>query len=171
MRTKGFTIVELLIVTVVIAILATISIVAYNGIQERARQTKIDSDMTQLEKAITIARFNSGEIALRYVTGSVHTGTGCWSKADGTDLAALASTDPCIAQYNATLEAISTASDMDVRGLRDPWGRPYLIDENEQETASCQSDRIGIYTRPFVTDGAVNVYNSGNTQPITTVTC
>jgi prepilin-type N-terminal cleavage/methylation domain-containing protein len=40
MKTKsGFTIVELLIVIVVIAILATISIVAYNGIQSRARDS------------------------------------------------------------------------------------------------------------------------------------
>lgn len=37
---SGFTIVELLIVIVVIAILATISIVAYNGIQQRAQNTK-----------------------------------------------------------------------------------------------------------------------------------
>ena len=40
---KGFTIVELLIVIVVIAILAAISIVAYNGIQSRANNTKIVS--------------------------------------------------------------------------------------------------------------------------------
>lgn len=36
-KKKGFTIVELLIVVVVIAILAAITIVAYNGIQARAR--------------------------------------------------------------------------------------------------------------------------------------
>ena len=39
-KQRGFTIVELLIVIVVIVILAAISIVAYNGIQERARNTK-----------------------------------------------------------------------------------------------------------------------------------
>jgi len=37
---SGFTIVELLIVIVVIAILAAISIAAYNGIQQRANNTK-----------------------------------------------------------------------------------------------------------------------------------
>lgn len=38
-RKSGFTIVELLIVIVVIAVLAAISIVAFNGIQQRARNT------------------------------------------------------------------------------------------------------------------------------------
>ncbi len=37
---SGFTLVELLIVIVVIAILATISIISYNGIQQRARNTQ-----------------------------------------------------------------------------------------------------------------------------------
>lgn len=41
----GFTIVELLIVIVVIAILATISVVAYNGISGRANDTTVQSDI------------------------------------------------------------------------------------------------------------------------------
>ena len=51
-KQKGFTIVELLIVIVVIAILAAITIVAYNGIQNRARSSQMVSGMTQYVKAL-----------------------------------------------------------------------------------------------------------------------
>ena len=40
---SGFTIVELLIVIVVIAILAAITIVAYTGVQERAEASALQS--------------------------------------------------------------------------------------------------------------------------------
>jgi prepilin-type N-terminal cleavage/methylation domain-containing protein len=46
-RYSGFTIVELLIVIVIIAILATLSIVAYNGIQNRAQEAAAISAASQ----------------------------------------------------------------------------------------------------------------------------
>lgn len=49
---RGFTIVELLIVIVVIAILATISIVAFNGINARANDSKTRSAVHQFEVAL-----------------------------------------------------------------------------------------------------------------------
>ena len=51
-RPDGFTIVELLIVIVVIAILAAITIVAFNGIQDRARNSSIQTDLTNFAKKI-----------------------------------------------------------------------------------------------------------------------
>ena len=56
MRSKGFTIVELLIVIVVIAILAAISIVAYRGIQDRAHNTTVQSDLRNVASKIELYR-------------------------------------------------------------------------------------------------------------------
>lgn len=50
--TSGFTIVELLIVIVIIGILAAITIVTYNGIQERARISSVSSALSQVTRKI-----------------------------------------------------------------------------------------------------------------------
>lgn len=55
---NGFTIVELLIVVVVIAILAAITIVSYNGIQNRARQSAAASTLRQA--VIKISLYSAG---------------------------------------------------------------------------------------------------------------
>ena len=53
-RTTGFTIVELLIVVVVIAILAAITIVAYNGVQNRAKLSIAQSDLAAIQKQFEV---------------------------------------------------------------------------------------------------------------------
>lgn len=58
--TSGFTIVELLIVIVVIGILAAITIVAYNGIQNRAYDTTVQSDLNAIAKKIATESVDSG---------------------------------------------------------------------------------------------------------------
>lgn len=58
---RGFTIVELLIVIVVIAILAAITIVAYSGIQNRARDVAVLTSFDAYEKAFQIAHIKDGQ--------------------------------------------------------------------------------------------------------------
>lgn len=57
---KGFTVVELLIVIVIIGILATLTIISYSGVREDARNAKILSDINQVNKLIGIYYAKNG---------------------------------------------------------------------------------------------------------------
>ena len=64
MRRTGFTIVELLIVIVVIAVLASISVVAYSGIQERAKNSQTVAAVGQWHKALEMYAVENGRYPL-----------------------------------------------------------------------------------------------------------
>lgn len=68
-KQAGFTIVELLIVIVVIAILAAISVVAYTGIQERARDAQRLQDMATIKKALLMYNATHGGVPTVYTFG------------------------------------------------------------------------------------------------------
>lgn len=57
---RGFTIIELLVVIVVIAILAAITFVAYGGVQDRAKNTQAKADITQLQKRVDLYAVQNG---------------------------------------------------------------------------------------------------------------
>lgn len=73
----GFTIVELLIVVVVIAILAAISIVAYTNIQNRAYDSAVQHDLNSFAKKIELAAAETGRYPAAGATrqGGVSTGS------------------------------------------------------------------------------------------------
>ena len=126
---RGFTIVELLIVVVVIAILAAITVVAYNGIQERSKVSRANTELRMLEKAILAARNTQGKNLMDM------TGSNCTRCSDQV-------------RYELTLDRIGAAAAMNLSGLKkgDPWGERYAIDENEGEGANpCNNrDSIGL---------------------------
>lgn len=59
-KQKGFTIVELLIVIVIIGILATIVIVTFTGIQKKARDSKRQTDINAVNSQIAAFYTNYG---------------------------------------------------------------------------------------------------------------
>jgi len=59
-RPRGFTIVELLIVIVVIGILAAITIVSFNGVQGKATEAGVKSDLANAGKKIELLKVTLG---------------------------------------------------------------------------------------------------------------
>jgi general secretion pathway protein G len=111
---KGFTIVELLIVIVVIGILAAITIVAYSGIQARSRTAAATADLRSLEKAMLMYRADYGKLPLAadWYSGTTMPPTSRWAT-------------EVIAGLKA--EKIISTSALE----KDPWGQYYWYDNND----------------------------------------
>jgi len=93
----AFTIVELLIVIVIIAILAAITIVSYNGIQQRAQTDQQAAALRQYASAYNQYTINNGQYAYGNLStssgnfGCIYQATNCytgWDSALTADLAA-----------------------------------------------------------------------------------
>lgn len=74
---NGFTIVELLIVIVVIAILAAITIVAYNGIQTRTKNSSTQAAISQLQRQVEAYAAETGSFPSTGSLGNVYTDSNC----------------------------------------------------------------------------------------------
>ena len=81
---KGFTIVELLIVIVVIAILASITIVSFNGISKRAITATLGSDLSNSTKAIMLYQLNGNNDSYPTSLSMLNDGSGVRPSGDNT---------------------------------------------------------------------------------------
>lgn len=96
---KGFTIVELLIVIVIIGILAAITIVAYNGIQNRGKTASGQSNANAIVKKLEA--YNAVNSA--YPTTKTQIQGTAESKIEGLPAATTAGTKPIIVPATDTL--------------------------------------------------------------------
>jgi prepilin-type N-terminal cleavage/methylation domain-containing protein len=134
-RTKqtGFTIVELLIVIVVIGILAAITIVAYNGIQQRAQNSKTTSAVNAYIKGLSIYASDNGAYPASFAATNVaclgedYIGDKCWDSS-GTYIEDSALTTALKTVMGSTLPMPSLSSKPNSGILYLPKNRHYQLD-------------------------------------------
>lgn len=116
-RGSGFTIVELLIVIVVIGILAAITIVAFNGVQSRARTSQVNSTLSNYKKAMQAYKVRVGELP---PTGDAWNGD----------------TNP--PSCPTIVSVVNTLNTEGYSGLSttDPWGNCWGYDDNDCNSGS-----------------------------------
>ncbi|NCU38291.1 type II secretion system protein [Candidatus Saccharibacteria bacterium] len=102
-KKSGFTIVELLIVIVVIAILAAITVVAYNGVQQRARDSERKTELALLAKSIKLYAVDTGNYATTGCGNGVGTG---WLHYDYDGAGPLISINACLAANGHLLKPV-----------------------------------------------------------------
>jgi prepilin-type N-terminal cleavage/methylation domain-containing protein len=189
-KSPGFTIVELLIVIVVIAVLAAIAIGAYNGIQDRAKASALASDITQWKKTSELHKItNNIECPANYVfvygNSSLGTNDFCVMKYEAKNVGGVATSQPASAPWAniSHTSAISVASSAcsgchlltdlewmtiaaDVLSVKHNWssgtvGTGYIY-SGHNDNAPANSLAAGIDSDPY--SGTGNSSTSGDNQ-------
>ena len=160
-KKTGFTLIELLVTIVVIGILATISVATYFDYIERAKMAELRAEMQDIKTAIILARINADK------TFKGITGDGCSECAcrTGENLHEMSLDHECVTIWKDNIAKISEVAGVDELPFYiDPWGAPYVFDENEEEWDDCREDSLisvgpdgvyGIYVDDEWVDGGV----------------
>ena len=152
-RANGFTIVELLIVIVVIAILATISIIGYNGIQDRVHDSAVQSDAANIAKKIEIMKIDDGAYPVSQYDfpSDVHISKGSYSTA-----------------YNNVMYCLNKNTDQYALGLISKSGKGWVVVSGDVQSASPTNiyatacNAVGATWANDTNSAAIHGYNVGS---------
>ena len=139
-RNQGFTIVELLIVIVVIGILALLVITTYSGIQQKARNSKRQTDVQSLQTQLEAFYSQNG-----YYPSLTDMNTSSWISTNMKSLDVNALIDPSNATQSQTL-------------VTAPVAKSYAYAVTDSSGASCETTDTNCakYTLTATYEGTVN---------------
>lgn len=153
----------MLIVIVIIGILAAALIPKVQGIQERAKYTRVEKDFQLFQTSVFMAQTNTNK-SLLDITGSF-----CSMCFNSCRTSLDAKTPGCSAGWMQALRKIEEASWMQSGGLhsieKDPRWNPYLLNENEGEWGCDNFDNIWTAGKDgLMHSGIVNEFSSGSVK-------
>lgn len=149
---RGFTIVELLIVIVVIAILATITVVAYNGVRSKANDSVARSEIQQAAKSLEVYKTtHSEEYPLDWTAAQL---AGVKLNSDATVNYFSNGATYCLQAERGDLQYfISTKKPSPNEGLCTPSGLVSWLPLNGNSTDALDASNAGVVTDAILAPG------------------
>jgi prepilin-type N-terminal cleavage/methylation domain-containing protein len=141
-KQKGFTIIELLIVIVVIGILAAIVITTYGGIQAKQRNTTRQDDVKSLQAQLEAFYSQNG-----YYPSLTDMNSASWRTKNMTSLDTNDLIDPSSSETNANVQLTAT-----------PGAKVYAYQVTDSNGNSCETSDTNCakYTLTATYEGTVN---------------
>lgn len=137
---KGFTIVELLIVIVVIGILALLVVTTYSGIQQKARNSKRSADVAAIQTQLEAFFQQSG-----YYPSLTDMNTASWLSTNLKSLDTAALKDPSNPNNSTQLVAVAA-----------PKSYAYVVTDASGNSCEATDTNCAKYTLTATYEGTVN---------------
>lgn len=151
---------ELLIVIIVIAILAAVSIIAYNGIQQRTENAKTVQGTTQAVKLLMLYKGINGDYpttgGMLACLGTGYTGNVCHTASDG-----VTAQGADVPSFDAALQTVGSMPSLSTKRLTLSTGQVVAGGSFEYSSKMIRYHLYGA-NEPCTVSGATGPYNYGN---------